>query len=298
VFDFAIGIVALTGVTLVGLARSSRRFARRNLFLRFAPNEPLDMVLSVSKRQKERTPVPYTRDLTSVSHLQSAAKFTQAVGGIKRRDQVQLHSSGDVTTTLSNDLVVIGGPAKNEIAELFVTSLKNAYPALRLEFRKDPDVGAVINIAGEDHRFTEEKVFDDQQRLLGDYGLIVAWVNPFAVRRRRAFLCAGVTSYGTAAATTYFLDVFMHDRYRRLLRARARWPRALRARLRMFRWPCFVLLVKVTIGGGQFNALEECLFVPLTPPKRSELPVLSPDGPSEDVPYVLVRRGEPTDAPG
>jgi hypothetical protein len=283
--DLALGLLALSGVTLIGFVRSSRRFARRNMFFRFAPNEPLDVVLSVSKREKERAPVAYTRDLTSVSHLQSAAKFSQAVGAIKRRDDVELHPSRDVGAMLANDLVVIGGPAKNEIAALFVNSLQMAYPTLDLEFRRDDQRGAVIHFEGRDYWFTEEKVCDGRERLLGDFGLIVAWVNPFAVRRRRAFLCAGVTSYGTAAATTYFLDVFMHERYRRLVRARARWPRALRARLRLFRWPCFVLLVRVTLGGGQFRALEECVFVPLTPPRRSDLPVLSPDGPTEDIPY-------------
>jgi hypothetical protein len=287
--DFAVGLLALSGVTLIGFVRSSRRFARRNLFLRFAPNEPLELVLSVVMREKATTPVTYTRDMTSVNHLHSAAKFAQAVGGIKRRDEVHTHVCGDIPTTLAHDLVVIGGPTKNEIAALFMHALNAAYPNLDLEFRDAGQAGVVIRANGADYRFTEHTVIGLQHGLRSDYGLVVAWVNPFAVRRRRAFLCAGLSSYGTVAATTYFLDVFMHERYRRLLKARAKWPRGLRARIRLLRWPCFALLVKVTYGEGEFRAFEECVFIPLRPPKRSELPLPSPDGPVEDVPYRPAR---------
>ena len=47
-----------------------------------------------------------------------------------------------------------------------------------------------------------------------DFGLIVAWRSPFTAQRRRAFLCAGFTSYGTAAAAEYLIRDLCHSKCR------------------------------------------------------------------------------------
>lgn len=259
-----VGCVSLTGLTGIGVWRATLRFSRRNLFLRFRVNEPLDVVLSTSRVERATQPVSYRRALTSMGHLEGVTAISAAVGAIKRRDQIVVHASGHVAHDLERDLVLIGGPVKNEVSRLFLERLNLAYPDLRLVWGRDAD-GTVRAGIG-------ERAYDvgDAIGPLGmDYGLIVVWINPFAIQRRRAILCAGITSHGTAAAASYLLGPVIEQRWQRLRRVGDE------ARPRLGAWPAFVLVVKTVVGSdGRFGAVEELTFAPLDAPR--DLPLVQP----------------------
>jgi hypothetical protein len=263
-----LGLVSLTGLTGIGVWRVTMRFSRRNRFLRLRVNEPLDIVLSTSRVERSTQPVSYRRTLISVGHLESVTAFSAAVGAIKRRDQIVVHASSHVAHALERDLVLIGGPVKNEISRLFLERLDLAYPDLGLLF--GPGEDGVVRVAVDGTAFDVEPPAGE---LSCDYGLVVAWVNPFAVERRRAILCAGITSHGTAAAATYLLGPVIDRRYRRLRSDAARGGR----RGARWDWPSFVLLLKLVVGSdGRFGAVEELAFVPLDPPGDAQLPIAQP----------------------
>jgi hypothetical protein len=260
----ALAVGSFLGLTGIGLWRSTLLVSRRNRLLRFRVNEPLDMVLSTTRVEEFAEPIRHERALTSIGHVESVTRFSEAVGAIKRRSHIKVHVSRHVDRPLDHDLVLIGGPVTNDVSRLFIDNLNRAYPELGLEFWFSPD-GVRVRL-GEFVCDGEETGSDD---FFTDWGLIVGWINPFATRRRRAFLCAGITPQGTAAAAAYLLGPLTVGRYAAL-------RRRLRPR-RLGRWPAFVLVVRVVLGrNGAFNAVEERIFVPLDVPRASSLPLVQP----------------------
>jgi hypothetical protein len=270
----ALTVGSFLGLTGIGLWRSMRLVSRRNRLLRFRVNEPLDIVLSTTRIEEFSEPIRHTRALTSIGHLEGVTGFSEAVGAIKRRGHIRVHVSRHVDRPLDHELVLIGGPVTNEISRLFLDSLNRAYPELRLEFGFSQD-GVRVALGG--FACAGEQQAGDE--LFTDWGLIVGWINPFAPRRRRAFLCAGITPHGTAAAAAYLLGPLTEGRSAGL--RRRLWPRRIERLRELGRWPAFALVTRIVVGAnGGFTAVEERIFVPLDVPRAAALPLVRPVGPS------------------
>jgi hypothetical protein len=105
--------------------------------------------------------------------------------------------SRQVTDALTNDLVILGGLIGNEIAENFTSRLCDWFGSPIFHFN---DVGT-MDVSLDSYRV---EGFDLQLNKAGtinrDLGAVVIWRNPFADDWRRAVMCIGFSTYGTADA--------------------------------------------------------------------------------------------------
>ena len=115
--------------------------------------------------------------------------------------------------------------------------------------------------------------------------MVVMWVNPLSTRKRRLVLCAGFTTYATAAAARYLVTDFMSDRYATLRRQHG-LPRLWHPR----KWGCFVLALEIRLANDQVIEVKERAFVPLPDPGAPplEVPDVTVDGQIGDVLEPLV----------
>ncbi|MFK4241797.1 hypothetical protein ACI2KV_02865 [Micromonospora chokoriensis] len=112
--------------------------------------------------------------------------------------------SGFIRNRLDRDLIVLGGPAKNEAARAFLENFRTDYSLTRFNF---DDVTDTIEIEPEGGAPFSVKDFAPSMANgypLRDFGLIVvAARGGQAGKTYRSVLCAGFTTYGTAAAAEF-----------------------------------------------------------------------------------------------
>ena len=154
--------------------------------------------------------------------------------------------------------MLLGDPSKNVLARHFLTyfTAVNADDGLAISrtCTSDPATGRATFAlrVGEQLVAEYESSLQPGSRFPStDIGLIVAWLSPFSQEKRRAVLCTGWTSHGTAAAADYYLNHLLSVRYRQLRRD------GTLPRLYSRRWPCFVCAVEVVLVGEQAVSVNE-----------------------------------------
>lgn len=271
-----LGIAGFIGLGSFLRAGALTRHWRRNVrFLRFRFKEPVDIVISTDQRLE--TPLTdsgrfYPRFVASLGSLEAAAEFSRLIGEVKSHKPVRLQMSEKLTSELHGDLVILGGPVLNDVSDMFLRRLNEAYQDLRVVFEDDKAKQARI-VLGD---FCGSYDCAMQQRHpdfpLDDFALVVAWRNPFAHARRRALLCAGFTYHGTAAATRYLIRQII-PRGGPLASDRRRLPGLRRE------WPCFVLALQVQFSVDKPVMVQEraVAFLPeLTPERLGPLKIARP----------------------
>jgi DNA-binding transcriptional LysR family regulator len=168
------------------------------------------------------------------------------------------------------DLVLLGGPDRNERTRELLPAFRRTYPNVVFNFDDSSGVDASLDLSGCSLVFNFENQpapWEDYPSY--DYGLILVWLNPFTTERRRCVLCAGFTSHGTAAAAEYFLkEVAPYGRNGVLEKFKPAAPDSPPARWKRSEWPCFVMAIRVRLLGPDVAAPPECLrFVAL--PERA-----------------------------
>jgi hypothetical protein len=269
--EMILAIVGAVGLTTLGnwIARG-RLLGRRHGLLRFHFGTPIDIVLGTSAVFRRDDTYGYTRLLTSFGNLEAATTFARVIGERGGRNDTRIQLSEAIGTRLDDDLVLLGGPRRSDAARRFLHYLAAEYPELDLSVGDNTPAACWLSVGG--FRVRYEPV--DQEAHPGypteDYALVVAWLNPFTVVKRRAFLCAGFSSHGTRAATNYLLTDFIDHRRRRwrsvdstTLSQRPRRSRVARA---AFDWPCFVMVLHLILDGDEAVDVKEVAFVPLDLP--------------------------------
>ena len=258
-----IGTIGLT--TFVNAVTWGRNLRRKQRFLRLTRGETADIVLVTSGYDVGGVKgVNYKRPVTSMGTLQAASYFSKTIGDLKLRKEVAVHVSQHLERKPHGDLILLGDPTKNQVAQEFLNDFNLAYPDLAIT-RPECEGGRELRIGDYVRRFAIELQAQSENPRT-DIGLIVFWKNPFSIRRRRAIFCAGFTGWGTAAAAHYVLNDFQCHRYRELRKSR-HLPRS-----RSQRWPCFVAVIEVTMAADKFLRFRELRVVTL---------------PDEDAPSLL-----------
>lgn len=289
-----LGIVGLSGI--VSAIRSSRRLSRHNRFFRFQRIEPVDFVLTTSARESGGYGIKYLRSVTAVGNLKGSTEIAQAIGYASPRRPIVLAASAELESTLDGDLIVIGLPGKNAASQLVLTHLRAQYPDLRLSIKESPTDGCrmTLNDFSEAYSVCEQP---DTRIPTRDLALIVLWVNPLTLRKRRLVLCAGFTAYGTAAAASYLVDDILNCRIDELRKEHRSLP-SLWGR----RWLCFAMVIETHLIHDQVVDINERVFVPLDdpgcPPFRA--PASSPDSARDERNQALGfnKVGDDVGAPG
>ncbi|MEV0620013.1 hypothetical protein AB0I81_42310 [Nonomuraea sp. NPDC050404] len=220
-----------------------QRFHRGRRILQFSRTAPIDLVLTTSSVTAAVHGVPANRPLTGYGQVRAVASCVRALASLYPRKNVNIHLSGFIRNRLDRDLVVLGGPAKNEAAAAMLDDFLLAHDLQRFSF---DDVADTLEIADHDRHF-EVKDFDPRITdgyPANDHGLIiVTYHHGKSGRRYRSILCAGFTTYGTAASAEYLFGDLVRLSARRFAeRTGIRSPRRSHA---------FVIVVSARFSRGE-----------------------------------------------
>jgi hypothetical protein len=261
IIAWLLGVIGAGGIGTT--IRHSRRLSRQYRFLRLHRSaEHLDIVLPTSDRVTGGLGISYVRSTTAVGNLKGATEIARVVGQVVRRRPISVAVSEELESPLSGDLVLIGFPGKNAASRVALNYLKQEHPEIGFELTESPEEGCKIALAGfsADYAATCQTASDIPAN---DLALILLWVNPTAPRKRRLLLCAGFTSYGTAAAAKYAVTDIIDTRYRRL---RQRSKGALPSLYSVRQWPCFAMIIETSLINDQVVNIRERALVPLPDP--------------------------------
>jgi hypothetical protein len=255
----ALGIIGLSGI--LAALNSSRRLSRHHRFFRFQFREPVDFVLTTSSREYGGFGgVKYKRPTTAVGNLRGATEIAQAIGYGSPRRPITVGVSTDLESSLRDDLVVLGLPGKNVASGLVFRELAARYPNLKLAIEESKDPGCSMGLGAASFPY-EVVAQRDSEIPETDIAVIVMWVNPFSLRKRRLLLCGGFTAYGTAAAARYLIHDVLNHRLSSLRREHQKLPS-----LWGSDWVCFAMLIELRLIHDQIVKVRELAFEPLADP--------------------------------
>ncbi len=204
-----INVVSLIGVLPVAVAiwYWLQRYQRGRALLRFTAGSSIDMVLTTSSVAPAVHGVPAHRPLTGYGQVRAVASCAKALASLYPRTPAKIHLSGFISNRLDRNVVVFGGPAKNEAARALLEDLSSRY---ELEDFVFDDVGDTLRIVIPGQPAYETTGFSPNMSEgfpATDYGIVIAAFH--AGHEGKAFrqvLCAGFTTYGTYAAAEYLFD--------------------------------------------------------------------------------------------
>lgn len=150
-----------------------QKMQRGRQLLRFSRLTPIDIVLTTSSMSRATHGLPASRPLTGYGQVRGTASCVRALAGLYPKKAIEIHLSGFIRNRLDRDLIVLGGPAKNEAARAFLENFRTDYSLTRFNF---DDVTDTIEIEPEGGAPFSVKDFAPSMANgypLRDFGLIV-----------------------------------------------------------------------------------------------------------------------------
>lgn len=246
-------LVALIPLAAAGMVTLAQHTGGRRL-LQLSRGGPLDIVTTTSDMSLSKKGPRVRRATTGHGQVQGIAQCAQCVGHFYWRKRIRVYMSRQVTDALTNDLVILGGLLGNEIAENFTSRLCDWFGRPIFHFN---DVGT-MDVSLDSYRV---EGFDLQLNKAGtinrDLGAVVIWRNPFTDDWRRAVMCIGFSTYGTADAARWVFEQLIPGSIAVWVKTFKRYRHARRA---VRRRECCLALLEFQYGG-------EHLQVPLGSPK-------------------------------
>jgi hypothetical protein len=246
-------LVALIPLAAAGTVTLTQHTGGRRL-LRLSRGCPLDIVTTTSDMSLSKKGPRVRRATTGHGQVQGIAQCAQCVGHFYWRKRIRVYMSRQVTDTLTNDLVILGGLKGNEIAETFAAKLCDSFgrPIFRFNDESTMDVSLdSYSVEGYDLQL------DKTGTINRDLGAVVIWRNPFTDDWRRAVMCIGFSTYGTADAARWVFEQLIPGSTAVWVKTFKRYRSARRA---VRRRECCLALLEFQYGGGH-------LQVPLGAPK-------------------------------
>lgn len=217
------------------------RPARR--FLSFSSNEEIDIIVTISDFKKDEKGLSIKRATTGIGQIKGIASAARLIGRLYRKKSVNVQLSGIITQRPDKDLIVLGGPAKNNISKKLIEIFKSKNSEISFEFN---DVSPKIKL--DDFTVSEPDLdLNGDGEIDKDYAIVISWKNPFAVKDRRVIMCAGFTSYGTAGGAIWlFEDMLMQSG----------WKLKKLNGLTNYKKSNFVAVIEIRIASGQVIGTE------------------------------------------
>lgn len=196
--SLVVGIIAV--VPILG-AEASRllRWRRHHSILRFARRGPLDVVIASTHTEVgapgavQRLPTSGWGQVLGVSFAWPVLSARYPKKDV--RVSLSAHTSG---LGFRDDLIMLGGPLTNAVSRAFLEALSEQHRT-SVEFDIE---GPNVRVPGQSIGSFDLEIQDEVDGVPAkDLCLIVVAPNPWETRRR-AVLCCGLTTYGTAAAAS------------------------------------------------------------------------------------------------
>lgn len=161
-------------------------------------------------------PAPGEADapLTAVGELRAIAVASRAVARYYPKKEMSLFMSKEYSVRPEGDVLLLGGPLKNEYTSGFLERFNLDHPDARVELDAEQHLLRLgdFELRGFDQRNTREGV---PRRDIGIV-LLSSWTDDSP---QRVILCAGLTTYGTEAAARFlFEDVLKKTKRARTVR--------------------------------------------------------------------------------
>jgi hypothetical protein len=173
--------------SLLSLRRSSR-------ILEFGRKTPLDVILTTSGRTQH--PSGTSRSFrTNVGEVWGLGSLARALGRYYPGKPMRVHMSADIKNVLDGDVVVLGGPLLNDTAGDFIKEFNDKYKTNIVHYASGQQI-TVGEYSCDGYDLKRTDGVPDQ-----DLALVLLARNLFSEHPSRDVLCAGFTTYGTAAAT-------------------------------------------------------------------------------------------------
>ena len=179
---------------------------------------PSDLVVCAANSTTTHTNT-YNRPATGIGQVRALALAIRSMHHAYRRQlniRNILLSTDHLQERIENDLLILGGAKNNELAAKYLDLLSDEQPVLQIEetiyWRPRMKNGQWSSTGAAEYAGTAVG-----RQVVVDYGLIMRTYNPFTNRDRTAIFLSGSHTYGTVAATKYFVDD-MPKKLRRLLK--------------------------------------------------------------------------------
>jgi predicted RNA-binding Zn-ribbon protein involved in translation (DUF1610 family) len=173
--------------------------ARR--FLGFDNKSKLDVIVTTSSITESSKGAKVIRTTTGIGQVQGVSNLARFFGKCFRKKEINISMSKAVHFRPINDLILLGGPAKNEFSSHFIKKLSKEAPDLKLMV---DDEKGIVTVNGKKFQFDHHNIQDGIPSK--DIGLVVIWKNPFSSLKKRAIYCAGFTSYGTSGCSMWLFE--------------------------------------------------------------------------------------------
>jgi hypothetical protein len=231
---------------LIGLVRwfGVRRGERSVLGLQ-TNDDPLDVVITTSGYSPSAVgPTGFARYTTGFGQVIGLATIATRLRSSYRGKRLRVQFSERVSDA-PHDLVILGGLDGNDYAIRLVAEMKRVFGDQVFHYN---DRGSTDLVVGGlrctpfDLRITEGIVRQD-------LGIVIFWRNFLIEDWRRALLCFGFTTYGTAEAVRFAFDIVTPSGIRSVLRPSAPM-RLIRKHLRN-KTTCVVCVALATFGTDQ-----------------------------------------------
>jgi hypothetical protein len=236
-------LLALIPLAAAGTVTLAQHSGGRRL-LRLSRACPLDIVTTTSDMSLSKRGPRVRRATTGHGQVQGIAQCAQCVGHFYWRKRIRVYMSRQVTDDLTNDLVILGGLIGNEIAEKFTSQLCGLFGRTIFRFN---DVGTMdvsldsYSVEGFDLQL------DKAGTINRDLGAVVIWRNPFTDDWRRAIMCIGFSSYGTADAARWVFEQLIPSSIGVWVKTFKRYRTARRS---VRRRECCLVLLEFQYSGG------------------------------------------------
>jgi len=203
VISLIIGLISLIGIipVIYGWYIYWGKLIPSRKFIGFDHKSKLDVIVTTSSIAESPVGAKVNRATTGLGQVQGVAYLARFLGKCLRKKEIIVHMSKAVASRPINDLIILGGPAKNEYSSRFIDKLSKNVPELKLLV---DDVNCIIKVKNKTYNIDYLDIHSGLPNK--DIGLVIIWKNPFSSESKRAVYLAGLTSYGTSGCAMWFFE--------------------------------------------------------------------------------------------
>ena len=202
ILSLIIGLIGLIPLVYLSYSYLLDYFPTRK-FLAFDKASNLDVIITTSSVSTSPKGAKVQRATTGIGQVQGVSHLSKFIGKFYKNKAIDVHLGRGLALRPVGDLVLLGGPSKNEYSERFLQKFAHDNHDLQLEV---DDNGAKIKIKD---NIYDTSVLSIQKGLPAkDVCLVICWKNPFSpvTSSTRSVYCAGLTSYGTSGAALWLFN--------------------------------------------------------------------------------------------
>jgi hypothetical protein len=200
--SIVIGLIGLTPLGYISYNYLLSYLPARK-FLAFDNSSQLDVILTTSSVTESPKGAKVQRATTGIGQVQGVSHLSKFIGKFYKNKSIDIHLGKGLIIRPTNDIVLLGGPSKNEYSKRFIQMLIKESPDLNLQI---DDENSKLMIKDKTFDISHLCIQDDLPNK--DIGIVICWKNPFspASESGRAVYCAGLTSYGTSGSALWLFN--------------------------------------------------------------------------------------------